>query len=114
MSKPMDLAELKANAGAMSARLKIMSHPERLIMLCRLDEGEASVTELVTLSGLSQSAVSQHLALLREEGMVETRREAQSIYYSLVPGPAFQVIQTLHGIYCGPPRAPLQRNGGTP
>ena len=54
------------------------------------------------------------LIRLREEGMVETRREAQSIYYSLVPGPAFQVVQTLHGIYCGPPRAPLQRNGGTP
>ncbi|MEN9925811.1 MAG: hypothetical protein RL268_1937, partial [Pseudomonadota bacterium] len=83
MSKPMDLAELKANAGAMSARLKIMSHPERLIMLCRLDEGEASVTELVTLSGLSQSAVSQHLALLREEDVVAIRGEAQTRYYSL-------------------------------
>ena len=56
--KPSDLSELKANATGMAHRLKIMSHPERLMMLCRLDEGEASVTELVDLAGLSQSAVS--------------------------------------------------------
>ena len=73
MTKPADLAELKANAAAMSARLKIMSHPERLLMLCRMDEGEASVTELVALTALSQSAVSQHLALLREEDIVAIR-----------------------------------------
>ena len=95
MSKPMDLAELKANAGAMSARLKIMSHPERLIMLCRLDEGEASVTELVTLSGLSQSAVSQHLALLREEGIVSIRGEAQTRYYSLKDPVVRAIIHSL-------------------
>ncbi len=95
MSKPMDLAELKANAGAMSARLKIMSHPERLIMLCRLDEGEASVTELVTLSGLSQSAVSQHLALLREEDVVAIRGEAQTRYYSLKDPVVRAIIHSL-------------------
>lgn len=81
--KPTDLAELKANSHKMAARLKIMSHPERLLMLCRLDEGEASVTELVELAGLSQSAVSQHLALLREEGVVSIRGEAQTRFYSL-------------------------------
>lgn len=95
MSKPMDLAELKANVGAMSARLKIMSHPERLIMLCRLDEGEASVTELVTLSGLSQSAVSQHLALLREEDVVAIRGEAQTRYYSLKDPVVRAIIHSL-------------------
>ena len=95
MSKPMDLADLKANAGAMSARLKIMSHPERLIMLCRLDEGEASVTELVTLSGLSQSAVSQHLALLREEDVVAIRGEAQTRDYSLKDPVVRAIIHSL-------------------
>ena len=60
-----------------------MSHPERLLMLCRMDEGEASVTELVELAGLSQSSVSQHLAMLREEGVVSIRGEAQTRYYSL-------------------------------
>ena len=81
--KPADLSELKANAASMATRLKIMSHPERLLMLCRLDEGEASVSELVSLSGLSQSAVSQHLAMLREEGAVSIRGEAQTRYYRL-------------------------------
>lgn len=81
--KPNDLSELKANAHAMAARLKMMSHPERLLMLCRMDEGEVSVSELVELTGLSQSSVSQHLALLRDEGVVNIRREAQVRYYRL-------------------------------
>ncbi|MFN3515793.1 MAG: ArsR/SmtB family transcription factor [Novosphingobium sp.] len=95
MSKPVDLAELKANASAMSGRLKIMSHPERLIMLCRLDEGEASVNELVALTGLSQSAVSQHLALLREEDIVSIRGEAQTRYYSLKDPVVRSIIHSL-------------------
>ncbi|MFC3173576.1 ArsR/SmtB family transcription factor [Novosphingobium bradum] len=81
--KPTDLTQLKANAAHMAGRLKLMSHPERLLMLCRMDEGEVSVTELVTLTGLSQSSVSQHLAMLREEGVVTIRGEAQTRWYSL-------------------------------
>lgn len=81
--KPTDLTQLKANAERMAARLKLMSHPERLLMLCRMDESEVSVTELVELSGLSQSSVSQHLAMLREEGVVTIRGEAQTRFYSL-------------------------------
>lgn len=81
--KRVDLTELKANAADMAGRLKLMSHPERLLMLCRLDEGEASVTELVELCGLSQSSVSQHLALLRSEGVVSIRGEAQTRFYRL-------------------------------
>ena len=81
--KPTDLSELKANAVVMASRLKLMSHPERLLMLCRMDEGEVSVTELVELAGLSQSSVSQHLAMLREEGVVSIRGEAQTRFYSL-------------------------------
>ena len=81
--KPLNHSELKTNAGRMAARLKLMSHPERLLMLCRMDEGEVSVSELVDLSGLSQSSVSQHLALLREEGVVTIRSEAQTRFYSL-------------------------------
>ena len=81
--KPTDLSELKANAAHMAGRLKLMSHPERLLMLCRMDEGEVSVNELVALTGLSQSSVSQHLALLRQEGVVSIRGEAQTRWYSL-------------------------------
>ena len=88
---PADLSDLKTNAPAMAARMKLMSHPERLLMLCRMDEGEASVTELVKLSGLSQSAVSQHLAMLRDEDAVSIRVKAQTRFYSL-KDPVIQAI----------------------
>lgn len=99
--KPIDLTELKNNAAAMAARLKLMSHPERLLMLCRMDEGETSVTELVELTGLSQSAVSQHLALLRDEGVVATRGEAQTRYYSLSDPKVRAIIHALCDICAG-------------
>ena len=93
--KPTDLTELKANSQLMAGRLKLMSHPERLLMLCRMDEGEVSVTELVVLSGLSQSSVSQHLAMLRDEGIVSIRGEAQTRYYKLVDPIVRAVIHKL-------------------
>lgn len=93
--KPTDLSELKANSTAMAARLKLMSHPERLIMLCRLDEGEASVNELVALTGLSQSSVSQHLAMLRDDGVVSIRGEAQTRYYRLSDPMVSAIIEAL-------------------
>ncbi|MFT3977311.1 MAG: metalloregulator ArsR/SmtB family transcription factor [Sphingomonas bacterium] len=99
--KPTDLSRLKANAGAMAARLKLMSHPERLLMLCRLDEGEASVTELVALAGLSQSSVSQHLAMLREEGVVTIRGEAQTRYYRLSDPMVSAIIHALCALCAG-------------
>ena len=93
--KPTDLSELKANATAMSGRLKLMSHPERLLMLCRMDEDEVSVGELVELTGLSQSSVSQHLAMLREEGVVNIRIAAQTRYYSLKDRVVSAIIHAL-------------------
>mgnify|MGYP002776545117 CR=1 FL=1 len=81
--KPTALNDLKDNAARMAGRLKLMSHPERLLMLCRMDEGEVSVSELVALTGLSQSGVSQHLALLRSEDIVHVRIDAQTRWYSL-------------------------------
>ena len=93
--KPTDLSELKANATAMASRLKLMSHPERLLMLCRMDEGEVSVTELVELTGLSQSSVSQHLAMLRAEGVVMIRGEAQTRFYSLKDPVVRDIIRAL-------------------
>lgn len=98
--KPAQLTELKANANSMAARLKMMSHPERLLMLCRMDEGEVSVSELVELTGLSQSSVSQHLAMLREEDVVAIRGEAQTRYYSLKDNVVRAIIHALCDI-CG-------------
>lgn len=98
--KPTNLADLKANAEDMAARLKLLSNPERLMMLCRMDEGEVSVNELVALTGLSQSSVSQHLAMLREEGVVSTRGAAQTRFYSLADPVVRGVIHALCDL-CG-------------
>lgn len=100
--KPTDRSGLKADAVQMAARLKIMSHPDRLLILCRLDEGEASVTELVDLSGHSQSAVSQHLAMLRREEIVSTRAEAQTRYYRLKDPKVRAIIRALCDICAKP------------
>ena len=98
--KPTDLSELKQNAAAMAGRLRLMSHPERLIMLCRMDEGEVSVSELVSLTGLGQSSVSQHLAMLRDEGIVTIRSAAQTRYYRLSDPLVSAIIHALCDL-CG-------------
>lgn len=93
--KPESLEELQANAERMAGRLKVMSNPLRLIMLCRLEEGEVSVNELVTLTGLAQPSVSQHLAMLRDEGVVSIRQQAQTRFYRLTDPVVRAVIRTL-------------------
>lgn len=96
----MDPEVLRTHAADASRLLKALANEKRLVLLCLLSEGEASVGELNARIDLSQSALSQHLALLREDGLVETRRDAQTIFYSLADGPARRVIDTLHAIYC--------------
>ncbi len=88
------------HAAAAAALLKAMAHPARLMVMCRLVQGEAAVAELASGGDLSQSALSQHLAVLRELGLVRTRRQAQSIIYALSPGPALGVMQALHDAFC--------------
>ena len=96
-----DPEAMRANAGRASDLLKALANDKRLMILCLLVEGERAVGDLNARLDLSQSALSQHLAVLRSEGLVATRREAQSILYSLVPGPAQRILQTLHDVYCG-------------
>lgn len=103
-----DLEAMHAHAGDAAQLLKALANERRLQVLCLLAGGERSVGELQGLLDLGQSALSQHLAVLREEGLVQTRRDAQTIYYSLAHGPAAAVMETLHGIYC----APAGRTGG--
>jgi ArsR family transcriptional regulator, virulence genes transcriptional regulator len=81
--------------------MKALGNESRLMILCMLADGERTVGELNATIPLSQSALSQQLARLRQHGVVKTRRESQTIYYTLAPGPADQVIQVLHEIYCG-------------
>jgi DNA-binding transcriptional ArsR family regulator len=97
----LDAEAMRAHAADATRLLKALANDKRLMLLCMLVEGESSVGELNARLDLSQSALSQHLAVLREDGLVTTRREAQTIYYSLAPGPAERIIATLHQIYCG-------------
>lgn len=80
--------------------LKGLANENRLVIMCVLAEGECSVGQLNQRISLSQSALSQHLAVLREQGLVQTRRASQTIYYRLAETPALKIIHLLHDIYC--------------
>jgi ArsR family transcriptional regulator len=95
-----DLRVMRKRAGEAAAMLAALSHEARLRVLCDLVGGERAAGELVRSSGLSQSALSQHLAKLREEGLVATRRDGQSILYRIANADAARIIGVLHNIYC--------------
>ena len=95
------LTELHDMAAHACELLKAMANEWRLMILCQLAEGEKTVTELQTILGLSQSALSQHLAVLRREKIVTARKEAQSVFYSLAGEEAPKVMESLHDVFCG-------------
>lgn len=97
-----DPEAMRAHAADAARLLKALANDRRLLILCLLVGGELSVGEINARVDLSQSALSQHLAVLREEGLVLTRREAQTIHYRLADGPVHALIATLHDIYCTP------------
>jgi DNA-binding transcriptional ArsR family regulator len=94
--------ELDPQSEAAAELLKAMANPQRLRVLCLLLDGERSVGQINAQVSLSQSALSQHLGILRERKLVSTRRAAQTVYYSVAPGPVHDIIFTLHSIYCAP------------
>ncbi|MCY6379498.1 ArsR/SmtB family transcription factor [Hoeflea prorocentri] len=96
-------ADLAGNAEQASQLLAAMANPKRLLILCNLVGGEMAVGALATTVDLSQSALSQHLAKLRALKLVKTRRDAQTIYYSLASHEVQAVLETLYGLYCEPP-----------
>lgn len=96
----MDIHALKEKSEQASRLLKSLANDRRLLILCHLSENEKSVGELERLVDLSQSALSQHLARLRRDNMVQTRREAQTIFYSIASPEANAVLQTLYKLYC--------------
>jgi DNA-binding transcriptional ArsR family regulator len=98
----MNLMELGSRAEKAEAFLKALANRHRLMILCELHKGEQSVGVLHEAIGLSQSALSQHLARLREDQLVKTRRESQTIYYSLASKEAGQVIALLYELFCAP------------
>lgn len=96
-----DFEQFAAQAAEAASVLKSLGHEGRLRLVCYLAEaGEVSAGELTARVGLSQSALSQHLAKLRAEGLVTTRRQAQSVFYRIAEPKVFDLLHALHGIYC--------------
>ena len=95
-----DLTELHDMASHACELLKSMANEWRLMILCQLSEGEKTVGELQSLLGLSQSALSQHLAVLRRERVVRSRKHGQSVSYSLAGDEATMIMETLHELFC--------------
>lgn len=108
MTSAIDLAYMRANASTAARLLKAMANEHRLLVLCHLLEGERSVGELNAELELSQSALSQHLAVLREDDLVATRRESQTIYYRVASPAITAVLSALHDVYCAPLARPDQ------
>ena len=95
---------MKKSASEAADLLKVLANPTRLMIVCRLSEGEASVTELAEFLGVRSSTVSQHLQVLRLGNLVKTRRDAQTIYYDLVHAASEDVIKALYKNYCIQPQ----------
>jgi len=100
LAKAANLSKLQDNAVRACNLLKAMANPARLLVLCQIADGEKSVGELERAVGLSQSGLSQHLAVLRSKKLVTTRRDAQTIYYSLASDEAAAVMGTLYEVFC--------------
>jgi ArsR family transcriptional regulator len=103
--KGFDTAAFERNALAAADLLRALANERRLMILCKLVEwGEANVTQLAEAVGLSQSALSQHLAKMREEGIVAFRRDAQTVWYRICDAKTEELLATLHRLFCRPVR----------
>lgn len=100
LNAQIDLDQMAQAAGRASALMKTLGHKDRLMILCQLTDGEKSVGQIAGLLEISQSPLSQHLSRMRKEGLVETRREAQTIYYSLKSGEASRIVEVLYELFC--------------
>ena len=101
------LLVMRSQAAAAEVMLKALGNQHRLLILCRLIDGEQSVSELAAFLDVRDSTVSQHLALLRKDGVVSTRRDGQTIWYALASEPVRRLVGTLYEIYCSPQAACL-------
>jgi DNA-binding transcriptional ArsR family regulator len=111
-----NLEAMQTAADQASDLLKALANRHRLMIICQLIDGERSVGELAAFLGIRDSTVSQHLALLRKDGLVAARRDGQTIWYEISSGPAREVVKTLYKIYCAPTLAcqPPNRTAVTP
>ncbi len=100
MTKALELRKLRAKAGKAAEVLKLLANERRLLILCELAEGEASVSALAKAVSLSQSALSQHLAKMREEKLLATRREAQTVFYRIGDPKVARLLSALKNTFC--------------
>ena len=99
-----EIVELEGKAGLIAERLRALGHDARLLVLCRLaKDGEVTAGSLTGIGGLSQSALSQHLARMREDGIVTYRREGQTLWYRIADNKIEQLMGVLFDLYCGKP-----------
>ena len=98
----MNIEEMQRRAGTASRFLKSLANEYRLLVLCQLTSEEKSVGQLEDLVGITQSALSQHLARLRRDGLVKTRRQGQTIFYSLASDEALQLVRLTYNLFCAP------------
>jgi DNA-binding transcriptional ArsR family regulator len=91
---------MQPKAAEAAGLLRLLGNDKRLLVLCHLADGEKGVGALAEAVGLSQSALSQHLAMLRDSGLVATRRQAQAVFYHLADPKAAEVLGLLHRLYC--------------
>ena len=100
---PVNPEQMASAAAEASELMRTLGHKDRLMILCHLISGEKSVGELAGLLEIPQSPLSQHLARMRKENLVTTRREAQSIYYSIASNEAARMVALMHELYCSEP-----------
>ena len=98
----LDLDKMKASAGNACRLMKVLSNPDRLMLLCQLSQSEKRVGELEEILGIVQPTLSQQLTILREEELVTTRREGKNIYYQIASPQALAVMNVLFEQFCGP------------
>jgi len=94
------IIELQSQAGEAATFLKLIANERRLLILCRLASGEATVAELTTIANLSQSAMSQHLAKMRKDGLVQGRKDGLQVFYSIADDRCFGILDQLKTVFC--------------
>jgi DNA-binding transcriptional ArsR family regulator len=99
-TEPMNLDDMRQAAEQARALLKVLSNPDRLLLLCQLTKGEHCVSELENALGIVQPTLSQQLGVLRDEKLVSTRREGKQIFYSITSDEALVVMQALYQVFC--------------
>lgn len=95
-----DIGRLRESAGQACGLLKVLANPDRLLLLCQISTGEYCVGELEEMTGIRQPTLSQQLTVLRDEEMVDTRREGKQIYYRIASSEAMAVMTVLYALYC--------------